>query len=66
MIQIVYGEKGEFSMSDLIIAIAVLLNSISIWLLSKRIDNIEQWIKYLLEKDNEYCKYLETKRKSYE
>lgn len=53
-------------MSDLIIAIAVLLNSISIWLLSKRIDNIEQWIKYLLEKDNEYCKYLETKRKSYE
>ncbi len=49
------------NISDILISVALLLNTISIHRMWKRIDNMESWIKYLLRKDIGYRTYMRHK-----
>lgn len=49
------------TIADILIPIALIANCISISRIIKRLDNIEQWVTFLLKKDDEYCEYKERK-----
>ena len=46
---------------DVLIPIALLMNTILISRMVKRINNIEEWVLFLLEKDKEYRFYKDLK-----
>lgn len=50
--------------STILIAIALFTNYLSINMIHKSIDNMEGWINYLLEKDEDYCLYMKRKKES--
>ena len=51
---------------DVLIPIALLMNTILINRMVKRINNIEEWVMFLLEKDKEYRFYKEMAEKDNE
>lgn len=54
------------NIANILIPIALLLNSIAIHKIWKRIDNMESWVKYLLRRDIEYCTYIKRKTRQTE
>lgn len=52
------------TVSTILIAIALFINYLSINMIHKSIDNMEGWINYLLEKDEDYCLYMKRKKES--
>ena len=48
---------------DVLIPIALLLNTILINRMAKRIVNMEEWVLFLLEKDKEYRFYKDLKER---
>lgn len=51
------------TVSTILIAIALFINYLSINMIHKSIDNMELWISYLLEKDEDYREYIKRKAK---